>query len=346
MSDIKLDIPDITVVVNKGDEYLANVTPSEIYNVIVNTGDVYDVSVTSPNVIVDGENNYFSVAEYAILAATASYISGSSVIATWDSLLNKPAGIVSSSTQINTGSFAGTFIGTSSWAQNAQASQLALQATSASYAPTILPTGIVSSSTQATGWSVASASYAVTASYVVGDAGVTDWTEITNIPTGIVSSSTQVELEQLSGTTFASASYTFSGSVDVIQGITGSLNSQQIAVNSGISSVYISSSVISGIFNETRIIDPPIKTTEFSGTTIDYTAQRSTDIRTGTLFASWSGSSVSYTDVSSVDIGDAYDLSFNLIRIGDDIRLRAYSVGSGSGDWSVQFLFKFFPKLV
>jgi len=59
-----------------------------------------------------------------------------------------------------------------------------------------------------------SASYAVTASYVAGDAGVADWSEITNKPT-VVSSSTQIQLGQISGTTFGSANFTFPQSLFV-----------------------------------------------------------------------------------------------------------------------------------
>jgi hypothetical protein len=45
----------------------------------------------------------------ASFAVTASYVSGAA--STWDSITNKPSGLVSSSTQINTGSFSGSFRG-------------------------------------------------------------------------------------------------------------------------------------------------------------------------------------------------------------------------------------------
>jgi hypothetical protein len=129
-------------------------------------------------------------ASLALTAVTASYIG-------WNSIDSIPLGIVSSSEQINTGSFSGSFtgtlIGTSSWANDAISSSFA---TSASYAPTILPSGIVSSSAQvdylqlqsipsgivsssqqATLWSVATASYIIPS----------------GLPVGIVSSSSQVD---------------------------------------------------------------------------------------------------------------------------------------------------------
>jgi hypothetical protein len=77
----------------------------------------------------------------ASFATTASYVAGA--VADWNTLANKPAGIVSSSTQINTGSFSGSFTGTFTGTAS-----VAAAATSASFAPTILPSGIVSSSRQ------------------------------------------------------------------------------------------------------------------------------------------------------------------------------------------------------
>lgn len=111
-------------------------------------------------------------------------------------------------------------------------------------------------------------------------------------------------------------------------------------------STTISSSIKSGIFNATEAIDPPIPISYFSGVSVDYTAQRVGGVRSGILLASWSGSSVTYTDISNTDVGDTWDLSFNFIKAGDDVLLRAYSLGSGSGTWTVQFLFKMFPNLM
>jgi hypothetical protein len=68
----------------------------------------------------------------ASFAMTASYVSGAA--STWDALTNKPSGLVSSSTQINTGSFSGSFtgtlLGTGSWANNAITASYALNAAS------------------------------------------------------------------------------------------------------------------------------------------------------------------------------------------------------------------------
>jgi hypothetical protein len=57
-----------------------------------------------------------------------------------------------------------------------------------------LPSGTVSSSAQAVDWTVASASFALTASYVSGAAG--DWDTLLNKPSGLVSASSQVDHNQ------------------------------------------------------------------------------------------------------------------------------------------------------
>lgn len=113
----------------------------------------------------------------------------------------------------------------------------------------------------------------------------------------------------------------------------------------GDNNLIITGSVTTAVFDETALIDPVISSINFSGATVEYTAQRPNAVRTGTLMASWSGSSVTFTDISNSDIGETWDLSFNFVKIEDDIRLRAYSLGSGSGTWTIHCMFKLFPNL-
>jgi hypothetical protein len=107
----------------------------------------------------------------ASYALTASYASNASA-ADWNTLLNKPVGIVSSSVQVNTGSFTGSLTGSATIAVSAS------YALTSSY--TRLPTGVVSSSIQintgsfsgsltgAIQGTITSASYASTASLLLG----------------------------------------------------------------------------------------------------------------------------------------------------------------------------------
>jgi len=162
---------------------------------------------------------------------------------------------------------------------------------------------------------------------------------VLNETEGFFSSSQQIDVEDIPGIEdFArrTESNTFQGT----QEITGSL------VFNG-ASVEVSSSKKSGIFNATELIDPLIPVNRYSGVSIEYTAQRTNAIRSGIILASWKDSEITHTDVSNTEIGDdTNDLSFNFVRIGDDIRFRAYSQGLGSGEWTVQFLFKMFPNLM
>lgn len=115
MSDIQLDIPDITVVVDKGDEYIAQILPPDQYLVYVTHSSGVAAIIQQPDTI---------------------------VVPSSDSLLK--------------------------FADYATSSSYALTASYALNAVTELPEGVVSSSTQAETWTVASASYAATASYIDG----------------------------------------------------------------------------------------------------------------------------------------------------------------------------------
>lgn len=145
--------------------------------------------------------------------------------------------------------------------------------------------------------------------------------------------------------------YTVSGSevvklADIGGGYTGSYQVASLDLVANNEIVSITGSTLTGIFDETALVDPLIPATRFSGAAIDYNAQRDGAARFGTVMTSWSGSDVVYTDNSTNDIGETWDLSFNLVRVGDNIRLRAYSLGSGSGGWNIGFTMTLFPNLL
>lgn len=160
---------------------------------------------------------------------------------------------------------------------------------------------------------------------------------VLNETNGFFSSSQQIDIHDIPG--IDNYATVHSNSFEGTQQITGSV------IFNG-ASVEVSSSLKGGIFNATELIEPLIPITKYSGVSIEYTAQRQNAIRSGIVLASWSGSSITYTDVSNTEIGEVNDLSFNFIRVGNDIRFRAYSQGLGSGDWTAQFLFKMFPNLM
>jgi len=141
----------------------------------------------------------------------------------------------------------------------------------------------------------------------------------------------------------------------VVSGSSAELNSLEVSnavqataleVNNGSTEIVLNSSLTTDIFAESRTIQPLIPAVSHSAISVEYTVQREAATRSGVLMASWSGSSITYTDISNTDVGETWDLSFNFIKTGDDILLRAYSLGSGSGTWTVHCLFKLFPNLL
>jgi len=145
--------------------------------------------------------------------------------------------------------------------------------------------------------------------------------------------------------------YTISGSEvvtvsDPQAAYSGSYLADSVSLRTTNKIITITGSTLTNVFDETALVDPLLPATTFSGAAIDYNAQREGAARFGTVMTSWSGSDVVYTDNSTNDIGETWDLSFNLVRIDDNIRLRAYSLGSGSGGWNIGFTITLFPNLL
>lgn len=322
MSD-SIDTSDILVVVDTGDQINVSLQPPDQYGISIQSGDTYIVNIDLPTTVVTtNDDHYYKVSDFAVSASyslTASYVEGDAGIIEWDEITNKPSGIVSSSMQVDY--------------------------TQLQNIPTIIPTAsfvefdniankpsLVSSSTQIntgsfSGSFLGAIAFSETSSYI-------EFANVANKPE-LVSSSQQI-VEGINNQIITPAQ------------VTASIQSNTIAVstNSPNTNTIISSSVKSNIFNATEILEPPIPIDKFIGTSVEYTAQRETAVRSGFLIASWSGSSITYTDVSNADVGDTSDLSFNFIRVGDTVLLRAYSAGIGSGAWTVQVLFKMFPNLL
>jgi hypothetical protein len=149
MSNIKLDIPDITVVVEKGNEYLSTVTPSEVYQVLVNTGDNYNVVVDdAATIVTNGSGSYITVADYASTASYAvfaqSLAATSTVVYNNISASNAYFGNVSVSQSITANLFTGSFRGDGSQLTGVVSSSAQINYTELQN----IPAEIVSSSTQ------------------------------------------------------------------------------------------------------------------------------------------------------------------------------------------------------
>lgn len=117
-------------------------------------------------------------------------------------------------------------------------------------------------------------------------------------------------------------------------------------LNAGSVTIVFTGSVNTGIFGTSEYVQPYISTTEFSGATIEYMAQRPGASRMGLIMATWTDTSnIIFTDISTADVGDTSDISFAFIPSASVYRLRVNSGGGGSGVWTVQSLFKLFPNL-
>lgn len=204
----------------------------------------------------------------------------------------------------------------------------------------------------------------------------------TTVDKYVLLSSGSPQLDQVSGSTFANRDYTFpqnltvggsltaekllvSSSVIYESGSTafgdspedthqftgsvlidGSVKGKEFQLNAGTVSVIFTGSINQGIFGVSEYIYPYISTTQYSGMTVEYLAQRPSACRMGIIMASWLNTgSVVFTDISTMDVGDTSDISFTFITGSNELRLRVNSGGTGSGTWTVQSLFKLFPNL-
>ena len=125
-----------------------------------------------------------------------------------------------------------------------------------------------------------------------------------------------------------------------------SVESSEFKMDAGTVSITFTGSINTGIFGATEYIQPYISTTQYSGMTVEYLAQRPGACRMGIIMASWlNTASIVFTDISTTDIGDTSDISFRFLSSSNELRLRVNSEGTGTGAWTVQSLFKLFPNL-
>jgi len=178
------------------------------------------------------------------------------------------------------------------------------------------------------------AGLAASASYVSGAGIFAEFA--TSASYAVTSSYAETINRQISGSISVTGSAT----------VTEFVKSKEYKLNAGTVSITFTGSVNTGIFGATEYIQPFISTTEYSGMTVEYLAQRPGACRMGIIMASWlNTASIVFTDISTTDIGDTSDITFRFLSGSNELRLRVNSNGSGSGAWTVQSLFKLFPNL-
>lgn len=307
-------------------------------------------------------SSYAFTASYASNAGTVNYSTGSytgsftgsllgtasfasDAYAIWNNVSNKPVGLVSSSIQINTGSFTGSFTGTVTDAVSSSYALSASAATSITFTP-------------------ASATYAGT-----------DWLAINNKPTGIVSSSIQT-LAHISQSTitpsiisassiyvhgditalqfntqyvsssiiYQSGSTKFGDTSDDVMSVTGTLDvsgtttfTGPVSFTSGLGPINIAGALYStgsGLFNVGTTVVTTVTTSSYDMAHFHYVVKNGLNTRTGVVMSVWSASVAEYTDTSTADIGDTTDISFQVDVVTGTARLKA--VVAAVNGWTVK----------
>ena len=75
--------------------------------------------------------------------------------------------------------------------------------------------------------------------------------------------------------------------------------------------------------------------TLYNGAFFDYYVKDGTDMRIGTVMATWVGSNVVYTDYSSSDLGNTNPIEFTVTLTGSPGNVELNAIIS-SGSWTVQ----------
>ena len=110
-------------------------------------------------------------------------------------------------------------------------------------------------------------------------------------------------------------------------------------------SIIYTGSLAEGIFGVSETVYT-CTTSSYCSALVEYVAERANSIRVGQIMATWLDGTIKFTDLSTTDIGDANDISFNVVLNGGNVNFRVTSLGIGSGAWTVQTVFKLFPRLV
>ena len=309
MSDFSTGIPNIRVVIREAED--ANLTldvPNLSVKVEKNTD--YNVNITPSVVVTLRTGSYNRFADVALLAYTASYVTASATAIS-------ASYAQTASYAINAGSSGFPFSGSAVITGSLIVSQSG-----------ITVTGSVNITDNLTVEGIISAEKLLVSSSVIYESGSTKFGDSPD------------DTHQFTGSVLVQ------GPISASSGITGSLKGEKFQLNAGTVSIVFTGSINTGIFGATEYIQPYISTTEYSGMTVEYLAQRPGACRMGIIMASWlNTASVVFTDISTTDIGDTSDISFRFLSSSNELRLRVNSDGSGSGAWTVQSLFKLFPNL-
>lgn len=349
---VNTDIPNLRVVIREGDQYNINIVPGRITTLV--TG------------------SFTSYADMAGMAASASYVSGAGVFAQFATSASfaQTAETINFATVTQSSYFEIPVVSGSKLATDGDVKLTFNPAThqlriSGGLGPTagnirIDTTGIVISS--GSGHSSGLNQDGIFTATDFKEIGLVAWPSQMQsrsaligrdnpgiyVTSGSSESTAYIPIEFQGSGSYTDGRVTVNTPLVAKQGVevTGSVISDEFKLNAGTVSIVFTGSINQGIFGVTEYVQPFISTTQYSGMTVEYLAQRPGACRMGIIMASWlDTASIVFTDISTTDIGDTSDITFRFLSSSNELRLRVNSNGTGTGAWTVQSLFKLFPNL-
>jgi hypothetical protein len=235
-----------------------------------------------------------------------------------------PLGTISSSVQINTGSFSGSFIGTASYANNAN-----------------LLDGLNSTIFATTASNTFLGNQTISGSVTLVDSVTILSTS--SIPNYFGNISTDQHI--FTGSILATGPFAIQNTGIDPNYFGNSINDQHIFTGSikivgdiTLNNILYTSSLVAAINSGSTVI-VNVPTQSYSSGFFDYVIYKPSNIRAGTVMATWlpNTSTVEYTDTSTADLGNTSDVNFDVIIVSQSFQLVANSVSS---NWTVKTTFR------
>lgn len=228
-------------------------------------------------------------------------------------------------TNVNAQSFTGSLFGTASWAQNASTSSYVLNAISSSFAQTASSVNPLSQNVSLTGTLNVTGSVNISGSTGNVFTANIDTIAFTGsfLQSGSVNVNGSVTATNFTGSLFGTASYAVNAvsSSFATQAVTASyaLTASSATLFNLSSSLYSAqgSSIGAGT---TAIVS--ISTGSYKAGFFDYTVYNTGNARAGTVMSAWNGSTVTYTDNSTTDIGSTNSVTMSVALNGGSVELR------------------------
>jgi len=190
-----------------------------------------------------------------------------------------------------------------------------------------------------------SSSYSLTASYIVPTTVTQQITSSWSI-NSVSSVSASFASSSISASYALSSSYVMSSSYAVSS--SHALNSN-IAISSSYATTAATASSLSGFnfYNSSSTIDSTSSaqvvletpTGSYISVFFDYAAKSASNIRAGTIFGAWIDTTVTYSEFTTVDVGNTSEVSMSIVLNGANVRL--LSSASLTPNWNIRAIARY-----